>query len=179
MKTNLFIILLLVLGPGASSQERKISFGTSLQGGWVHGASDNSWGIQVVNGVRYKTFSVGLGVGIDAYYFRSVPLFVDIRKRLRDKPQTPFVYAGLGTNLPKDKHSAEEWQESWYSGGLYYDVGIGYTWALKGNLHFLFSLGYSQKHMGEERKVIWSSSTKPDVYDYTFRRVVLRLGVSF
>ena len=54
-------------------------FQSILQAGLLLGESRSEFEIQSINGVKWKTFSGGVGVGIDNYVFRTVPVFIDLR----------------------------------------------------------------------------------------------------
>ena len=72
--------------------QTKIKFTTINQVGFLSGASGNALQLQSINGVKYKTYSLALGAGIDNYYLKSIPVFVDLRKNIFDRKQTPFLY---------------------------------------------------------------------------------------
>ena len=173
------LILFTCLFYPAASQEVKPRFSPILQGGALIGGSFNSWGLQVVNGVAYKTWFAGIGIGTDQYYYRSIPVFLDLRKNILDRKNTPFVYFDIGTNPPLDRSDSTPWEKNNYSGGLYLDMGIGYSWNLEGNAQLLLSLGYSRKQIIENRTYVWAMDDVRDRYHYTFRRVFFKLGFSF
>ena len=172
-------ILLTCFLPPAASQEMKPRFGPILQGGAVIGAAFNSWGVQVVNGVHYKTWYAGIGVGTDQYYYRSIPVFLDLRKNILERKSSPFVYFDIGTNPPLDRSDSTPWEKNKYSGGLYLDMGIGYSLHLEGNARLLLSLGYTRKQIIEHRTYRWGMDGEKDKYHYTFRRLFFKLGLSF
>ena len=171
----------------AVAQKGKLKFKTINQVGLLAGASANSLQLHSVNGVSYKTFSAGIGLGFDNYYFRTIPVFLDVRKYIFKEKHTPFVYAGLGLNFPEKKENIKsQWQQSKYKGGFYCDLGIGYQVPLKGKLALNMSFGYSRKNIGETRayRIFISppyneENLRKDYYDYTFRRVTVKLGLSF
>ena len=63
-------------------------FQSLLQGGLLDGAAGPSWQLQTINGIYYKTWFAGIGVGLDYYTMRTIPLFLDLRKEY-------FANAGL------------------------------------------------------------------------------------
>ena len=102
---------------------------------------------QSINGMRYKTWFAGVGIGLDGYEELTVPLFLDVRKYLWDKTSTPFVYADGGYHFFMDDTDKKWGTITKYKGGLYYDVGFGYKLALKAKQALLLSAGYSFKEL--------------------------------
>lgn len=181
------IIVLLLLTMSANAQEKAgIKFSATNQLGILKGSSDQTFQLQTINGVRYKTWFAGVGVGYENYYLKTIPLFIDIRRNLLSTKATPFIYADLGASLPSEKQKKETWQTSDYKAGFYYDVGIGYSAPIKGNLAFNFSAGYSQKQLHEARTniVIWDfppygGNDYKEYFDYTFRRLSVKAALQF
>lgn len=184
---QLIIFLLLGFGYLAHAQSPKstpkLSFRSINQIGFLSGQAGTEPLAQTINGVQYKTFSTGIGIGLDYYKERSIPLFLDIRKHVFHKPQTPFVYLDGGYHFPWTHDKAEEWIRTTVKGGLYYDVGIGYRFPTfkTGAIHV--SLGYSAKNMSETiNHNPWRSSWPlPEDYqqfDYTLRRYSFKMGLT-
>jgi hypothetical protein len=155
----MFILLIIGIDVTTSAQETKkkqpakkscsCSFSSINQLGILGG----SWGVgpllQSVNGIRYKTWFTGIGVGIDVYKRGTIPVFLDVRKNIFNAPATPFIYADAGIHLPDKRIVAEsQWSESEYSNGFYSDVGIGYIIGKnRKSGGFLASVGYSYKNI--------------------------------
>ena len=178
---KIFITIALLLQLNAVAQS-KIKFKSINQFGILVGASQNAIQLHTINGVSYKTFSAGIGVGFDNYYFKTIPVFIDLRKNLSVKGHTPFVYADIGYNYPKDKKDVTQWETTKYSGGVYYDLGIGYQIPLDGQLALNMSLGYSHKNIEETREYsVWGmpNDKRTEYYDYTFRRATIKLALGF
>jgi len=179
---KIFVGIALLLQLSASAQS-KIKFRSINQLGLLAGASSNEVQLHTINGISYKAFFAGIGAGFDNYYFKTVPLFLDLRKNIYNKKQTPFVYADIGINFPEDREKVEsQWQRSKFNKGVYYDVGIGYQIPLAGKLSLNMSLGYSLKEMEEIRVYsVWGNpnDTFKEYYDYKFRRATIKLGLSF
>lgn len=169
-----------------SAQKQKLKFKSTSLAGIAWGVDDGLI-VQTINGVYYKTFSVGMGIGIDYYFKRTIPLFLDIRKNIFDKQQTPFVYADVGTNLPWVKAKEKSWwYTSEFAGGVYFDVGVGYKVPLHKKLSMNMCFGYSQKEIKEtrENKAMINDFPPYDRYNaeyftYTLRRFSLKAGLSF
>lgn len=182
---------MLILQSNVAAQSKtKIKVNSINQVGLLAGGSTNSLGWQSVNGISFGTFSVGAGVGMDYYHFKTIPLFADVRKNLWDRKQTPFMYLDIGTNLPSDRFVSEsQWHKSTYGEGLFYDIGIGYKWTLTGRLGLNLAFGYSQKNINETQKVAyWSwpilgtiseENWNTSYFKYSFRRLGFKAGLSF
>src|SRR5687768_4020311 len=80
MKRNIAFILLLFLFQGIAAQKQKPKFTSINQAGVTWGGSGQTLQLQSINGIFYKTFSAGVGVGLDYYWQRTIPLFIDLRK---------------------------------------------------------------------------------------------------
>lgn len=175
----------------SAQQAAKLKFTSISQAGVLSGAFENALQVQTINGVRYKTFFTGLGVGLDNYYYKTIPVFLDVRKNFFDKKQTPFIYLDLGVSLPQKKEEVKNLWTSQYKNAFYYDIGIGYTAPIKGKLAFIFSAGYAQKKLHETKEIIYNiiedfppygrtrAGTQLEYFDYTFRRFTMKVGLVF
>ncbi|MGB8192802.1 MAG: hypothetical protein WCF67_12820 [Chitinophagaceae bacterium] len=187
---RILIFLLALAPPVLSAQVTKkkncsCSFSSINQVGLLEGSDRSSFNLQTINGLRYKTWFAGAGVGLDKYHTRSIPVFFDLRKDLLKKWNTPFIYGDIGVNLPWTKKSEDGWWlRSEFDRGAYYDAGIGYKLNLGKGRALLFSGGFSLKKMRETRFV---TTTCPFVgpcpeiegerYDFTFKRFSVKAGL--
>ena len=161
----------------------RIKFQSDLQMGVLVGQSGHNFQIQSVNGIRINTFSFGLGAGIDFYGSRSIPIFLDIKKDLFGKSETPFFYLSGGKHFPWQEAPANDWTKSYAEPGWFYEAGIGYTIPLN-KQSILFSAGYSFKAFDEvvENEVnclVWPCPQMKESYSYQLRRISLRAGIRF
>ncbi len=190
MKLPLFIMAMFIFSAAVSQEgaaKEKIRFQAIIQGGLLAGSSGYSGQVQTIQGARYKTWSAGIGAGIDYYYERSVPLFVQLRKSIFKRPHTPFVYADAGGHYPwlKDGIGKNGWMVEKSKGGLYYEAGIGYEVPIFKSSHFLFSAGYSYKEMEQVMNVMpWISVWPPpasafETFNYSMRRIAVKAGIRF
>lgn len=191
MKLKLFLIatFFVLVALASRAQERaRVRFTNTTQFGVVNGGAGGELVLQTINGISYKTFSIGGGIGIDYYYRRSVPVFIDLRKNLFNRKQSPFVYADLGTNFAWIKNTAQEFNEpSTYSGGFYFDAGAGYTLPLKKMASLVFSAGYSEKKLTEKSPFYYyepwwgtpANTNSFSITNYTFRRLSVKAGLRF
>lgn len=160
-------------------------FSSINQAGLILGDDEYELLLQSINGVRYKSWFAGVGVGIDYYYLRSIPVFLDVRKTVRPGKWPLFVYGDVGVNMAwlKDADKEDLWYSSKINKGLYYDVGAGLDFKFKKS-SFIISGGYSTKELHEVRTYayIWGPPGLPDkrdFVDYQFSRLVLKAGFRF
>lgn len=192
MNTMKFKIILLfsfaVLAFAKLQAQHKVKFTSTNLAGILMGSSEPAFQVQSINGIRSKDFSAGIGVGMDNYYYKSIPVFLHVTRKITIKNFAPFIYTDIGLNLPEDRKGDEEyWQARHYSKGLYFDLGVGYSIPVLKKIAMTFSLGYSQKHLNEKRDQgyfigfpNWVFHELPsEYYSYTFRRISLKAGLSF
>ncbi len=104
---------------------------------------------QTVNGVQYKKWVAGIGFGYDTYYYKTIPVFIDIRRYL-DERNKLLIYGDGGYNFSGKNMPGKEigfYDRYNFKGGLYTDFGIGYKIKFIKASSFLFSLGHSYKHV--------------------------------
>jgi hypothetical protein len=195
--SRIFIIVIIIgfagLGTHAQNKGQAVKtaasctcgFQSLLQGGLLDGAAGPSWQLQTINGIYYKTWFAGIGVGLDYYTMRTIPLFLDLRKDIFRKGRTPFLYADGGIHFDwlrsKEKRA---WGSGEYNRGLYYDLGGGYKFGFGSRDALLVSVGYTLKTLREERLVIQQCFQAPcnpetDHYNYTFGRLFFKVGWQF
>jgi hypothetical protein len=163
----------------------KCGFQSLFQAGILEGVSGPSWNIQTINGTYYKTWFAGIGLGLDHYTMRTIPLFLDIRKELLRRTRTPFLYADGGIHFDWLKTKEKPgWGSSDYDRRFYYDLGAGYKIGFGRRDALLVSAGYTMKTLREEREVIIQCVAPPcnasnDYYSYTFSRLTFKVGWQF
>ena len=169
-----------------TAAQQPLKFQTIVQGGLLVGSNGEAAAIQTVNGFALNKWYAGIGVGLDFYMQRGVPLFADVRYHFSNQRKSFFIYTDAGVHVPwiKNKDARNIISQA---AGLYTDAGVGFRLATKKGDAFLFSAGYSYKHVPEKQKGFswqswpWPQPTGETVlnYDYRFNRVVLKLGFMF
>lgn len=154
------------------------SFSSIGQVGLLSGSAGLAPLLQSVNGIRYKTWFAGVGVGIDGYKKGSFPFFLDVRKYFFETPATPFIYGDAGIHMPAKRIvSEDQWYENEYANGFYSDAGIGYKFGSSRKSGVVVSAGYSYKRM--ER--VYRSKLNPCDYCYanqfTYTSYLHRLSI--
>jgi hypothetical protein len=156
-KIRLYIFsVIFMLGIRSASAQQKPSADTwqfhSINNlGLLEGQAGSSFQLQTVNGVQYKSWFGGVGVGLDFYRYRTIPLFADLRKEFGHGANKVFLYADLGVSFSwvTDDEKMAYMPDDHFSNGFYDDFGFGYKMPVGKSNAFLISLGYSYKKIVE------------------------------
>lgn len=167
--------------------------------GWYNSTSvsayfggDKGYQIQSVVGYRFLyRYYAGLGAALDNYTIRSLPVFADLQGNWFLSKTTPFNYLDAGISNPWPRNN----QILKYNGnlgkkipGVYLNIGIGQRLHCLHNDHsWQFSIGYSLETMKLRYVQTYTSADPADpsqritnlytqTYQYTFNRLVLRVG---
>ena len=162
-------------------------FHTIASAGMAAGQSAAKPLFQVISGISSKKWFAGIGVGLDYYNLKSIPLFVDGKMNF-GKKKTAFLYADGGYSFSfNNKSNTDNFYKTSdrFLGGPYMDAGMGYRVKLKSLRRFSFSAGYSRKNI--VNKVVYSypcitgTSCPPTVYkyNYTMGRIVAKVSWEF
>lgn len=192
MKKSLLTIWLFATAYMSNAQTgtaaKRYTFHSINQVGLLEGQSGSAFQLQSVNGVQYKKWFAGMGVGLDYYSLRTVPVFADLRWHILNSSKTPFIYAAAGTNFVWAKGNGEAgWYKSDYQNAMYYDMGLGYSIAFKKGTAFTISAGYTQKNIRESRTgygpILIDIYPRPPVYsekyNYQLKRLSIKAGLIF
>lgn len=149
---------------------------------------DKGYQLQTIVGYRfYSRYYAGLGVALDDYTYRAVPVFADLRADMLLSKTTPFAYADIGIANPwlKSQTRIYGMKPDKKKSGLYFEAGIGQRLRTGKNNHSLqFSVGYTleklsfifpQKGPGVTPDT-GNEVMRMDTYRYTFNRLVIRVG---
>jgi hypothetical protein len=148
-------------------------FASYFNFGVLEGEARTALLFQTIQGMRFGKWFTGIGAGLEYYFVRTVPVFVDVRRTLLNRRYSPFAYADAGMHFPwaRDKDQPVWGGKSKYNNGLWYDVGVGYRFALGKETALLLSAGYSHLAMKETRSsnshILWK-----------FNRLSLKVGIS-
>ncbi len=187
-----FITILLAAGIyfPALAQNKVQRYRFSSINNFVVTGGDNtiSGGFQTVNGFRRDQWFAGLGAGIDFYLYRTVPVFIDLRREFGKKKNKLFVYADAGMNIEWLQDEYYQKPSTWdpnrnskFHNGIFTDAGAGLFAGSKKDHGFIVSLGLSTKTFKETRSYSdWLTGTAiKDIYKFSFSRAVLKLGWKF
>ena len=185
----LFAFSLIVLLSNAQEKPIKYRFHSTNSLGLVNGSNEVSASLQTVNGFQKKNWFLGIGVGLDYYYYRTAPVFADARYSFGKKKNNFFAYADAGINI----EWAEDYQpndiffirstgfESHLDNGYYTDAGFGYNIKMKKENALVLSLGFSKKTLSESVTYLDWRTQKPqtDITSYKLNRILLKVGWQF
>jgi len=163
----------------------KITLHSITQAGVIKGQQDHlALSLQLINGLSFKKWFTGIGVGVDDYQYRSIPLFLDVRRNLQWGRTGFFVYADGGISFPWAVKKEEQASIYVFKRGLYSDIGIGHTFKINRTNAIILSGGYSIKKLIKERTNFYYLNgnkilERPELYYYELKRVLFKIGFQF
>lgn len=177
-------MLFLLVAVTMKAQRKGLKLQSVVQAGLLEGEAGSALQLQAIERVRYRTWSAGIGAGLDYYGIRTIPLFLDIRKAFGSKEKTAFVYADGGYNFPWLREKDKLYSGSESKGGLYYEAGIGYQLPVLKGSGLTFSAGYSYKGYQMETGDIICPFIGPcynqtSTIIYRLRRLSVKAGLRF
>jgi hypothetical protein len=151
---SLLILLVMILTSGSAQQKgitNPWSFQSIANVGLLEGQTGSTFQLQTINGARYKSWFAGVGLGLDYYRFRTIPLFIDIRKEFGRSSNKFFVYAdgGISFSWVTDAQKTGYWVNDQFHNGFYSDMGLGFKTTIAKKSALYISLGYSYKKLNE------------------------------
>lgn len=166
--------------------QKKIQFHSINSFELISGQSPVSIGFQTINGFGFSNWYFGIGIGVDKYHYKTLPLFFDARKFFGTGKRA-FVYGDIGYNFPmKNKPGKEIYYYSSYhfTGGIYTDIGIGYQFPLYKKNSLAFSLGHSYKKLVSKIGTTNCPFIGPcfenySNYEFSYGRIILKAGLVF
>jgi hypothetical protein len=190
MKSIFIIVFSICLAGGVSAQQKKAvcswQFHSINNVGLLEGETGSAFQIQSVNGIHSRSWFIGIGLGLDFYRYRTIPLFMDFRKEFGNTVNKFFAYADGGVNFGwlTDNEKTLYLTDDHFSPGFYTDLGFGYKILLGRNNHLLLGLGYTLKKLKETYSSI-DYYNPPDYplskehIDYSLNRLSLKIGWEF
>jgi len=167
----------------SKSSKERVHFRSSFLAGVLEGEKGGYFQMQLINGIKYKTMFAGIGIGLDHYYIRSVPIVLQIEKDFSAGPSRPYLYGNAGLNIPWATNNQEQtgMKSNWIS-----EFGLGYKFPISSKNLLFFNAGYEIKHL---RQIVpgWPVTSDPQFYylnydqhySYTFRMLSVKAGISF
>jgi hypothetical protein len=174
--------------PGAVEKTKKgcgCGYSSLYNVGILEGEAGASVQLQTIQGIRYGKWFTGLGIGLDYYHVRGIPVFIDIRHELLNWKNSPFIYADAGIQFAwaEKRHKVSRGKAE-FSNGLYYDLGLGYRIAAGKEAAFIIGAGYTFKYMKEVREtqlcLNWDcNAIQTELFKYRLNRLALKIGMQF
>jgi hypothetical protein len=189
MAKILFSILMVISAQACLGQKSfdrsSMKFSSVNQAGLLNGDNGESFSLQTINGITVNKWFAGLGIGIDYYLQRTIPLFADVRRDITSGKNSLFVYGDGGISLPyltSQQKIIAGWPTTYNHGPCY---GVGAGWKLKGKSErsWLLSAGYAYKQLKETVTKtirggpgIFAAPGASEYYDNRYRRIVINVG---
>ncbi len=179
------VVFLIVVSSKAQDSIQKIKapvrFQSLLQAGLLSGGTESAFEVQSINGIQWKTFSAGIGIGIDNYVFRTIPLFIDLRADILKKHNTPFIFTDAGIQFSWVQEGQKlSYLNTEYKSGFYFNAGAGYKITVLKRSAIVLSTAFSLKKVDEKENVycdfVGCPGLPSQVNQYTFRRLSLKAG---
>jgi hypothetical protein len=153
--------------------------------GLLEGQTGSAFQLQSINGMQYKNWFAGIGLGLDFYRYRTIPLFIDFRKEFGSGVNKFFAYADGGINFCwlTDQEKTMYFTDDHFSTGFYTDLGLGYKIGVGRNNHLLLSIGYSLKELKETYQSYYydppGNGQDMVKINYNLNRLTLKVGWEF
>ena len=184
-----FVLMMLSIATYSQSNNylKKIHFQFSALAGPLDGEGGTSAQIEMVPGIKYRGYFIGIGSGLDYYFIRTVPLFLELKKEFKPNKNSVFVYADAGFDYPwpSASNKLDQGQMN-LDNGHRLAGGIGYQFSINKKMFLQLSAGYSYKQIKEnlpgmvtiyDPRVDWLDYTQH--YNYKLNRLAFNIGVTF
>ena len=180
-----FFMMAAVLAQTSQQPLPAWKFHSINQLGLLNGQNHTATHLQSVNGFQHKNLYAGIGIGLDYYQYRSVPVFAALRKYFGKAKNQFFVYADGGINFVWEKKEDRYTTPSKYYPQFYSNAGFGYQLPFKNGTAFTLSAGYSYKKVKYKQDIYPFCPFDGPCYMYTqnynfdFNRLILQIGLMF
>ena len=170
----------------AQANKKTIKFTSINSVGLLNGQISSTFTMQTINGISFKNASIGIGAGIDNYGYRTIPVFVDLRKTFGNNAIKPLVFADFGIGYPiKTDIPSGQWSNAYTNTSIKRSFcgewGVGIEKAI-GSSSFFVTASYSYKKYAYTQIMNWSygpDGTNQARQDYHYNRIALRMGYRF
>ncbi len=160
-----------------------IHFQSILQTGLLTGKTKLGFQVQSINGIKWNTFSAGIGTGLDNYVIKTIPVFFDARTDIFRKNNSPFLFIDAGPQflLKQDSHP-HNYYDPYYKAKFYFNAGAGYKVNLFAKNAIIISAAISLKNIAEKQNTICDFAPCPENVPpvinnkYVFKRFSLQAG---
>jgi hypothetical protein len=152
MRQFVFLVTLCLAVLSLQAQKQRWQYGSIHQLGVLSGSSGEAFQMQTIHGLKKQSYFMGLGVGVDHYHTRTVPVFAAFRYHPFNQPAVPWLYLDLGVSAPWATDQ-QKGSSTWgtvnkdYRTTLFWDAGIAFRLTGKADKGLLLQFGYSAKEM--------------------------------
>ena len=167
---------------------KRIAFNSYNAVGLIIGQSKNSMSLETVNGFTLRKWFAGAGIAYDAYRYKTVPVFIDIKYLFVNKKNW-FVQTDAGYNIPATAKSAEDklLYSVQYNGGIFLQSGVGYLFLQKKNYNAYCSITAGLKKLSRKTGYLVPDDFPPhnemivqyNRYEYAFKTISIKAGIQF
>jgi hypothetical protein len=191
-KNAIALIILIFISANISAQQataiKLLQFHSINNIGLLEGQTGSAFQLQTINGVQYKSWFTGVGLGLDYYRYRTIPLFIDVRKEFGKTKSKFFMYADGGINFgwPTEKQKMQYVVSDKFGTGFYYDAGAGYKIFINKKNGLLLSAGYAFKKVQETTQQYYFNpggleplNPATQKYVYSLNRFTFKIGWEF
>jgi hypothetical protein len=176
----LSVVFLISQVDGFAQKKTPFVFNSYNSFGFVAGQSPLAVTVQTVNGIAFNKWFVGAGFGMDDYFERSLPVFIDVKRAFEFKKSHLFLYADAGSHLIlKDNKKINPFSSFSTSGNLYIDAGMGIKIKTSRKSHLFFSIGNTLKNITETETSIDTGFPYKNETVYKLSRISFRMGYQF
>ncbi len=185
------IILLIGINLMAQLSKQKGSIAVAAQTALLNGENQVNAQILFTGGYLQNGYYIGLGTGFDYYKYRTVPVFIDIKKYFGNGDRQFFIYANGGVNIAWPTTTQRQQSGWWgwnnlsqFKNGIYSDIGFGYNLFNSKKRGFFTAVGFSNKTLSESYdEQIWTGNNQPITskrnLEYSMNRILIRFGYRF
>lgn len=183
LRLSMMVMVLFLMIPGYAQLD-KPGYSGSVSAGLLSGSREDRLFINALNGITVSDWFFGVGIGLDLYGMKSVPLFAGVRF-YPGADKHFFAYGNLGYNFGLKKEDVPMWMESAKAtGGIYSSAGIGYQVPVSQRLSVIMDLGYSFKRMSLTEHYTICPFIPPcfvqtDKYIHDYGRLKFGVGIGF
>lgn len=100
-----------------SAFSQKLKYAGSVETALVNGSHETELAVNTTHGIRFGNWSTSVGAGIDYYRFRSVPLFIDVKRYIPLNKIQPYIQASAGVNIAwatDEQRIIQKYWSSWW-----------------------------------------------------------------
>jgi hypothetical protein len=189
-KLLVFVALMMIAAP-VLSQQSKTGYTGSLEAALVNGGYESNAAITMTHGLGFKGITASVGAGIDYYRFRSVPVFIDLKKYFTIAKLQPFIQASAGLNVAWPTTEQKIVQRWWWQGndtisfsnGIYSKAVMGIVLNPGKQVKISAVAGWSYKSVTTryDELVFDGTGSRMEIRTMIFglNRLYVGLGVSF
>ena len=177
-----FLVVLISFSATAQSDSSfsKSSWFLSIHSGALLGNKGNgsSLSATVIQGVRYDRFSLGVGLGYDAYNeWRTLPVFVGLGYEFIKRGERSFFFQ-INTGYSKAWNPSSPLEQFFYSSedGFFYHPFLGYS--LKQEKITLYvTAGYKFQRLNYRRTSQWWGAAPVAKVEQDIERLSVQIGI--